>query len=278
MPVPLPMSVTMRGVIDRCVLLNYRTPVSSVERFVPRGLRLRTKGGFAFWNVVVCRVHRMRHALAPAALGITYCHVAYRLLVEAELADSSVVSGLHFIRSDANNGLVGLGGNIMSDFRFHGALIDITQTDTRFTATGRSHDGVGNFDLTARDKPAVKLSAGSPFQSRTEAAEFLKYTPVGLAPNRAGSALRLSEVLRNESAWHSTPLEVDRQFFAFFHSARQKAVTLELAERVEPIDYRWRIGRSARLAPLPAEASPTEGAATGGATTGGARTGGSTTT
>ncbi len=248
MPLPLPVAVTMRGVIDRCALMTYRTPVESAERFVPGGLRLRTKAGFAFWNVVVCHVHRMRPWFAPEKAGLSYHHVAYRLLVEGTRDDGERMSGLYFVRSDADSSLIGLGGNAMSDFRFNPAVIDMTETDARLTVTVRSRDSVGNADVTMRDASAGTLAHGSPFESLGEARSFLKYTPLGVSPSGRATKLRLAEVFRDERAWREYPLTVERAFFAFFHNAGQKAVRLELAQRIEPIEYRWRLGKSVRLA------------------------------
>ena len=80
----------MVGRLSHCVLLSYRTPTDSVRGLLPPGLELRTHNGFAFWNIVVCRVERMcvanaqivdedvgrppRHAGALVGQGVAGAH------------------------------------------------------------------------------------------------------------------------------------------------------------------------------------------------------------
>src|ERR671932_694489 len=87
--------VTMVGRLDPCWLFAYRTLEEEARRVLPPALEPVTYGGFAFWNVVVCRVRRMRPWFAPAALGVSYWHVAYRLYVRFYPAQGAAIEGLY---------------------------------------------------------------------------------------------------------------------------------------------------------------------------------------
>jgi hypothetical protein len=52
----------------------------------------------------------MRPAGLPAALGIGYWHVAYRLLVRAKLRSGEEITGLYFVRSEADQPLIAAAG------------------------------------------------------------------------------------------------------------------------------------------------------------------------
>lgn len=247
MPVPMPFPVTMVGRIDECLLISLRTPAEGVERLVPRPLELVTHGGFAFFNVVVCHIDRMRPRGVPRGLGMSYHHVAYRLLVRAARGDGTVFRGLHFLRSDADSRVVSAGGNIASDFRFHAARVELGSDAGEVRGRVVSRDGTGNAEIRCDLGGEAALPSGSCFSSMEEARHVLKYTPMGLAP-RGARKVALAEVFRRECDWDERAVHVAEARWSYFTSLGIEAPVLELATRVAPIDYRWRLGRTARVA------------------------------
>ena len=101
-------TISAVGRLSDCLLLSYRTPADAVRQLLPRGLELVTRGPFAFWNVVACRVDGMRLAGLPASCGVSYSHVAYRLHVQARTgnggADTFVFRGGRTEITDFNQG------------------------------------------------------------------------------------------------------------------------------------------------------------------------------
>jgi hypothetical protein len=251
--------ITMNGRLSSCVLLSYRTPAAHVRQFVPPPLELVTRGPWAFWNVVACRVERMRPRGAPRWAGVSYHHVAYRLLVRAPGAgpNGRDLEGLYFVRSDADHSLIAAGGNATSDFRFHRADIDLRDEtliggDLELHVIGR-RDTLGDVALRVmplEDGGAGPLAPGSPFRSIEQAAAFLKYRPLGIAVDPLRERLHLAEVFRDERAWRERPLRVIEARWRFLEELDQTDLTLERATLVAPIDYRWRLGRRIKVAPL----------------------------
>jgi hypothetical protein len=248
------MPITMNGRLSSCVLLSYRTPAEHVRHLVPPPLELVTRGPWAFWNVVACRVERMRPRGAPRWAGVSYHHVAYRLLARAPGLGPGGhdLEGLYFVRSDADHALITAGGNVASDFRFHRADIDL-RDETLIGGDLELHV-VGRRDATAdaalRVVPAGRdgpLAPGSPFRTGEQAAAFLKYRPLGLAVGPMHDRLHLAEVFRDEAHWREVPLRVVEARFPFLESLGQTDLTLERATLVAPIDYRWRLGRRVRI-------------------------------
>jgi hypothetical protein len=87
------------------------------------------------------------------------------------------------------------------------------------------------------------LTAGSPFSSVAEAAEFLRYKPCALAP--AGDGLvSVLRVTRREADWRyrlATAVESDWDFLT------EREVAPEVCYAVEPIDYQWERGEVHRV-------------------------------
>ena len=243
------MKLTMSGHLSLCILLAYRTPVRSVIHLVPDELELVTQDGWAFWNVAACRIDRMRPAGLPSLFGVSYHHVAYRLYVRAGTAGGEILEGLYFVRSDADNFLMSKAGNLASDFRFHTAKIALTAVENLFTLdVQNSFSGAGDAHFSARLSERSSLKEGSCFSTFDEAARFLKYRPLGLSCDADGRLLKVAEVFRDESRWDERPLSVTDARWSFFDHADQRDVHLEMATRVAPIAYRWRLGRRERLA------------------------------
>ncbi len=238
------MKLTMVGRLSECLLIAYRTPAESVEHLVPAPLQLVTRDRWAFWNIVACRIEKMRPRGTPLPFGMSYYHVAYRLYVRAEVASGDMIEGLYFVRSDADNFLVSELGNLTSDFRFHTAAIMHFEDAGRLIFEVRDSGTDARLCVNCEEEPG--LARDSCFASMKEAAQFLKYRPLGLSCRDGW--LRVAEVFRDESQWKETLVSVEEARWSFFDSLAQKEVALELAARVAPIDYRWRLGRRERLA------------------------------
>lgn len=259
--------LAMKGRVADCVLVSYRTPAHTVRRLVPRCLELVTRDGWAFWNVVACRVEGMRPVCAPTCLGVTFRHVAYRLLVRARTGDGRILDGLYFVRSDADSALVGRFGNLVADFEIHRAGVELSRSRDgtsgvlTLAVQGREERGDALVRIATEDCAAPAPDRESPFRSAAEAGQFLKYRPLGLSVDLDGRYLHLAEVKRDESAWRERPVRVLEAHWKFFDALGQDDVHLERATRVDPLDYRWRLGRRVRMAaptlPQPTVRRPT---------------------
>ena len=259
--------LTMTGRLTDCVLLSYRTPAASVAHLLPEGLELVTRGPWAFWNLVACRVEAMRPKVAgvaaPVMMGVTYHHVAYRLLVQAMTHRADVRRGLYFLRSDADARLLGTFGNWSTDFKFHHAQIDLRARPVvrDDDAAAARVDGLPGYDLkvVTADSRAdarlvlghepARLAADSCFATLRDAQEFLKYEPFALAVHGGSGRrqVRLAEVQRDEAAWREHAVAVGEHRFDYLAHLGQDELGLELASRVEPMDYLWKLGRTEPL-------------------------------
>lgn len=236
-------SFAVAGSIRQCWLFVYRVPEEIARPLLPAPLRLVTHGGYAFLNIVVCRLSGMRPAFLPAGVGLGYWHVAYRWHACAATTAGTAIEGLHFIRSDCDRWIVAQSGNLLTDFHFHRAAIRIETTPASVTGRIRVSEGDANFRIDRQAPPA--LAPGSPFATLEEAAAFLKYKPFGLAVESADT-LQIVRVRREESAWRSRCVKVLNAEWQLL--AGWQAV-LEICYEVEPIGYRWERGITVRVVP-----------------------------
>lgn len=248
-------TLSMTGRIDSCVLVTMRVRAPGVRPLLPRPLELMTlesRGAeWAFVNVVLCHVRRMRPTWAPAAMGVSYHHVAYRLLVRARKRDGTEMRGLYFLRSDADSGIVCSMGNRLSDFRFHRASkITMTLDADAGMKWSCAVDGGAPARVRGKvlDPHEFTPDRDTVFRHEEQAKAFLKYTPVGVCPDASGRIMRVAEVDRNEDAWHERPMALDECRFEHFAALGIQDARVERAVSVAPIDYRWRLGRVVGLA------------------------------
>ena len=232
---------TVRGRLRHCWLFVYRTPVESIRALLPPQLEPVTRDGFAFWNIVVCKIGGLRPALLPAAVGLDYWHVAYRLHVRAQTESGAVVEGLHFLRSDCDSALVALAGNVITDFRFYQATVAVSEEASGIAGKIHAHGGDADFRLGS--EPPSSLNPGSPFASLDSAAEWLKYKPFGISPC-GDEEINVVRVARDEAAWRSRLVTVEKARWEFLEPYK---TALEICYEVEPIDYQWERGRIVRV-------------------------------
>jgi uncharacterized protein YqjF (DUF2071 family) len=242
------MKLTMQGRLDPCFLLSYALPENAVEELLPKGIHPLTYQGFAFINIVISRILKMRPAGMPALFGLTYWHIAYRLYARVDLASDRTMAGLYFLRSDIDKSLMVLPGNALTDFRFHKASIQISTNGAlirlRITQTpGAIADAEAVIEASATGEEAIL----PPFQTAHEREQTLKYAPFGLAFDRSGHWLKIAEVQRDESKWEERPVRVQMADWRYLKRTIPGEACLVRATQVMPIDYRWCIGRIERL-------------------------------
>ncbi len=246
--------LSMVGRLTDCALMSFATPADSVKHLIPDGLELMTRGDRAFWNVVSCRVDHMRPKSLPTAVGVSYHHVAYRLLVQAMTDRAELVQGLYFVRSDADAALLGTVGNRTTDFKFHPAAITLDAAPDRYQAVVTTADGAGDasFELGATAPAAGPRHPQSCFATHLDAHEWLTYRPLGLsvATRRTASRLRLAEVHRDHTAWRETVVQLTgfrSAVFEILNQTPERGLMPEHATRVADMDYEWRLGKTMPL-------------------------------
>ncbi|HEX5323450.1 MAG TPA: DUF2071 domain-containing protein [Capsulimonadaceae bacterium] len=235
--------LTMVGTLDRCWLFTFQTPEEDAWGHLPDPLVPVTHNGYAFWNVVVSHIQSMRPKGAPAALGLSYWHVGYRLYARCETGDGTAIEGLYFARSDCDKKLMTFAGNILTDYHFHTAPISARRDGEGLQIDIASPDAPANATLCLSGR--ATLPPYSAFASLEEAAAFLKYKPFGLSV-LPGGEVSVVKIVRDETAWRGRLVQVQSERWAFL---ADKSVRPEICYEVSPIAYQWNRAKMAeRLA------------------------------
>jgi hypothetical protein len=229
--------LTMVATIDRCWWLTYHTPASVAARFIPAPLELVTHNGFAFWNIIVARLRSMRPKGVPQAFGLDYWHIGYRLLVRLHSGEERL-EGLHFVRSECDRLFLAMAGNLLTDFRFHTARIDVAESGDHVFVRVGGKQGFGTQVDFVRGARA-SLPADSAFASLAEAEACLRYTPRAISV-RDGVASVL-DISRDETQWRTTPVMIEHARWRFFDDVDARP---ELAFEIAPMEYQWNRGRN----------------------------------
>ncbi|UFJ41864.1 DUF2071 domain-containing protein [Brevibacillus humidisoli] len=235
--------VTMVGTLKRCLLFMYRCPAAKIRPHVPNCFQLVTVDGQAIIGVVVSELTEMRPRMTPDWLGVSYCHIAYRVYVRFTTPQGSSIEGLYFLRSDADSRLMTLAGNVLSTFRFHLAHVNWQESANSICLSiSRTQQGIA--DASARLDPATpaQLSEHSCFASVAEAMEVLRYEPYGMAYDPRSNTVNVVKVTRDERRWHERPLTQVSASWSYLDRLTDSTHLHELTIAVDSIPYRWERG------------------------------------
>jgi uncharacterized protein YqjF (DUF2071 family) len=95
---------TIRGVIDRRILVNYRVDPEVLDDALPDPFRPQTVAGYGFGGICLIRLDDLRPQWMPSQLGITSENAAHRIAIEwdedteTEQRSGGVRSTLHHMR------------------------------------------------------------------------------------------------------------------------------------------------------------------------------------
>jgi hypothetical protein len=233
--------LTMLGRIERCWLFTFSVPAAEVRELVPAPLELVTRDDLAFFNIVVSELRHMRPWPLPKLVGLGYRHAALRLYVRVQPPGEEPITGLFFVRSDADRPLIVKLGNVLTDFRFHLATIGIEADENKARLSVTSEEPLLDATLL---RNAPELPRNAPFASLAEAVAFLKYGPAGLSMSSSG-AIEVVRIRRHEAAWRSVPVTLEQGDFGYVKAFDARHI---LSFELAPIDYRWQRAERFRVA------------------------------
>ena len=184
----------MKTTFRHCLLVNYAMDPAVLSRSLPRGLTPDTvdtvDGPRAFLSVVVADLEAMRLGFLPRALGSDFTQVVYRAIVRAPTGER----GVYFVRSDADDVVMSIAGNVFSNFNFN--LADCVWS--------------GRDEL--RDTAARVLDAAEGIEQRPElerrkwlTTPQLQHDEAGSGSSSTGSAAFMLEPRRSTAADEAAP-------------------------------------------------------------------------
>lgn len=235
---------TIRGVIDRRILVNYRVAPDALDGVLPETFRPQTVDGYGIGGICLIRLQDLRPQWIPSRLGMTSENAAHRIAIEWD-EDTERHSGVYVPRRDTNSRLnTLLGGRIFPGVHYHAAF-EVDESDGRYDVSMTSDDGETRVQVAGT--PTDSLPDGSVFQSVAEASTFFERGSLGYSPNERTNEFEALEL--NTFEWDVTPLAVESVSSSYFDSFPDDAVAFDHALLMQDIAHEWLEGDSLCSAP-----------------------------
>ena len=226
---PIPMKTVFRN----CFLVNFAIDPEIMRRRLPPEISPDLYADKAFLSVVIADMEKMRPAFLPRALGITYNQVVYRAVVRC-----GGERGVHFLRSDADNRLMSLAGDLLTFFHFNHSRVTQKQEDGRYyfdLESGDQADIHATFDVAHQSQ---HMPTASRFRSLAEAQSFL----VELYAAFTSDSRHISTVRIKRGEWKVSVVEDLRGVYEFMDGSvlfPSGSAHLDSVFYVSDVSYYW---------------------------------------
>ena len=204
----------MFGVVERRLLVNYRTDPETTARLVPAPLRPQQVNGWAVAGICLIRLGRLRPPGIAGVLGLRSENAAHRIAVEWDTPDG-LATGVYIPRRDTGSRINAVVGGRMFPGRHHLARFDTRETAQDVRVGFASVDGTASARVQVRASGV--LTGSQLFADLEQASAFFRNGAVGYSVTTDdrhldGLALRCdawrveaAEVLATESSFFDDP-------------------------------------------------------------------------
>jgi hypothetical protein len=228
---------TVRGIIDRRILVNYHVDPRVLAPLLPAPFRPKVTHGAGMVGICLIRLKQVRPTLWPSWLGISSENAAHRAAVEWD-DEGTIREGVYVRRRDTNSWLNSLAGGRLFPGIHHHAKFSVTESADRFEVTLRSDDGATS--MSVRGRRADQLPASSVFSSLDEASAFYQAGSLGYSATPDPSRFQGLELRCHD--WLVEPLEVEEVHSSFFEDVSlfpRGSIELDCALLMRNVEHEW---------------------------------------
>jgi Uncharacterized conserved protein (COG2071) len=225
---------TIRGVIDRRILVNFRVDPDVLASMLPAPFQPQLVDGAGIAGVCLIRLTGLRPALLPGTWGLRSENAAHRIAVM--LPDGS--NAVYIPRRDTNSRLNVLVGGRLFPGEHHHAHFTSVETDSQFDVTMRSDDGATR--LSVESRITNHLPSGSIFADVAGASSFFELGSLGFSDTSTAGRFDGLELRTNQ--WRVTPLDVGHVESSFFDDRSMFAegsVEFDNALLMRNVEHEW---------------------------------------
>lgn len=199
------------GVIERRLLVNYRTDPQITARLLPAPLRPKLVNGWSVAGVCLIRLGRLRPRYAPWSLGLRSENAAHRIAVEWD-TPGGVATGVYIPRRDSGSLInVAVGGRLFPG-EHHRARFDVRETAQDLRVAFASADGT--VAVRTHVRPTREWTATTLFATLDQASDFFRQDDRGYSATSDERCLDGLEL--QTSAWQVEPAEILDAYSTFF--------------------------------------------------------------
>ncbi len=239
---------TIRGIIDRRVLANFRVDAKVLTKLCPAPFRPQTVNGVGMAGICLIRLKNIRPKLLPSFLGISSENAAHRIAVEWDSA-TGVQSGVYVVRRDSSSLLNALAGGRIFPGVHNRARFQVRETEQEYHIAMDSIDGSTHVSVDGR--VTDDLPANSIFSNLKKCSQFFQDGAVGYSP--ANSDGKFDGMELRAFHWHVQPLDVTNVRSSFFDDRKvfpEGSVTFDNALLMRGIEHEWHSRASLIREPL----------------------------
>jgi hypothetical protein len=233
---------TIRGLMDRRILVNFRVDPAVLAGIVPAPLRPIEVAGQGIAGVCLIRLRHIRPWPLPAWLGLRSENAAHRIAVEWD--EGGVCrTGVYIPRRDTSSRLNTLVGGRIFPGLHHPARFNVHESGGNYRVRIDSDDDAVH--IAVHGHIAASLPADSVFPSLADAAKFFERGSLGYSPT--ANPRRLDGVELCNRTRNVVPLAIDHVESSYFDNPAlfpPGSIELDSALLMRGIDHDWRIGQT----------------------------------
>lgn len=228
---------TIRGTIDRRILVNYRVDPDVAAKLLPHPFRPKLYRGFAMAGICLIRLRHARPGFLPKWLGTSSENAAHRIAVEWDEGES-VREGVYVPRRDTSSRMNSIvGGRLFPGIQHH-ARFTVQESSRHFEVSLNSDDQVTHLAVTG--DVSNQLPTASLFTSLEEASSFYQAGSVGYSATVDSRKFQGIELQCHR--WQIEPLEVLSAESSYFDDRSQfpdGSITFDCALLMRGIEHEW---------------------------------------
>ncbi|MDB5256176.1 MAG: hypothetical protein JWM14_871 [Chitinophagaceae bacterium] len=225
---------TIRGIIDRRILINYTVDPAIVANIVPKPFRPKVYKGKAIVGICLIRLHDIRPKWVPGFLGISSENGAHRIAVEWD-EQGETKEGVYIPRRDTSLRLNALVGGRIFPGKHYLAKFNVKESDGNYHVDFMSSDQTS---ISIDAKETKLFNQHSIFNTLENVSDFFEKGSVGYSPNHnTFEGLKL-----NAFTWKVSPLEVLNVQSSFFEDESifpKGSVQFDNALLMTKIEHEW---------------------------------------
>ncbi len=201
---------TLRGIIARRLLVNFRADPEVVARLLPDPFTPQLHDGHAVVGVCLIRLEGIRPAISPFPLGFSSENAAHRIAVSWNEAGETR-NGVYIPRRDTGSLLTRLAGGRVFPGEHFGADFRVEETPESLRFAMKSHDG--QVEVRLGGKTGENWPRDSIFADLNAASRFFEGGATGFSARRDG---KLDGLRLQVEKWRVEPLQADEVFSSFY--------------------------------------------------------------
>jgi uncharacterized protein DUF2071 len=229
---------SIRGVIDRRILVNYRVEPDVLAKIVPPPFRPQVIHGFGMAGICLIRLRGVRPRGLPGWMGLGSENAAHRIAVEWEDERGHLRSGVYILRRDTNSRLnVLAGGRLFPGIHHHGTF-RVREKESRLEVAFQSDDR--RVSMKVSGQLSDRWPRESVFRSLAEASSFFEAGSLGYSPTATAGRFQGLELCCD--SWDVQPLAIKTVRSSLFDDPTifpRGSIELDSGLAMRDVEHQW---------------------------------------